>query len=79
LVHIKQFRILMAAMDCVPPESRSFIDHGLEREMAIISQFTSNWCRRIEQLARFTRRPSTSHVVDHLASGIEAVQLSQQQ
>ncbi|KAM0869956.1 hypothetical protein ACQ4PT_040350 [Festuca glaucescens] len=79
-LHIKQSRMLMAAMERAPPESRRTIVHGLVVEMSHISGFASNWCHTPPPPPYRARRNSMSAaVVDELASGIEAVQVSAQE
>jgi hypothetical protein len=70
-LRIKQSRILMAAMERVPPESRWTVERALVGQMSSIGGFASNWCRR-------PLPSSTTAVLDDLASGIEAVQVSAQ-
>jgi hypothetical protein len=78
-LHIKQSRILMAAMERVPPERKFTVEHGLMGEMSLISVFASNWCRWPVPTAYRARPSSTTAVVDDLASGIEAVRVSAQE
>jgi hypothetical protein len=77
-LHIKQSRILMAAMERVPPESRRTVERGLLGQLSLISGFASTWCRWPVPTAYRARPSSTTAVVDDLASGIEAVQVSAQ-
>jgi hypothetical protein len=78
-LHIKQSRILMAAMERVPPESRRTLERGLIGQMSLIRDFAYNWCRWPPPTVYRAPPTSTTAVVDDLASGIEAVRLSAQE
>jgi hypothetical protein len=72
--------MLVDAMERAPPESRMTIVHGLVVEMSHISVFASIWCHTPPPPPYHARRNSMSAaVVDELASGIEAVQVSAQE
>ena len=78
---IKHSRLLLAAMERSPPESTwMMLLRGVVGELSLVSGFAKNWCSWPPLPASYRARPAlTPAVVDDLASGIEAVQVSAQQ
>ncbi|CAM0879346.1 unnamed protein product [Alopecurus aequalis] len=78
-LQIKECQMILAAMERAPPEERRRVGPTLFAVMSILIRLASNWCRTPLPPAYRARPASTSAVVNDLAAGIEAVQVSAQE
>ncbi|KAM0927372.1 hypothetical protein ACQ4PT_002841 [Festuca glaucescens] len=76
--HIKQSQRMVAGLERDTPERRRQVGCALLADMTFISGLASNFCRTPLPPAYRARPTSTLAVVDGLASGIDAVQVSVQ-